>query len=249
MATSKQDIASTIRPCRKIALVSGYTMKEYDQLISDLKKENFSLKLRIYYMEERLQQTFGDGHDVLKMNVQLQTEIDSLKQELIDKQVLIQKAAFAIESLTADRGKEEETIRNRLHADHAKELAQLCDQMDKANQSKELSQSEVDKARKEIQILKQQLDDTARELAAAVKAKEDFEKTLEDMKLEQKQKDALLDRYKRSVEGLVKTLQQKSEELHDLSLKQLHDVKLLMDFLHKEMKSLAHSSQQLKDNT
>lgn len=37
------------------------------QQISDLKKENFSLKLRIYYTEERLQQTFGDDKDVLKM--------------------------------------------------------------------------------------------------------------------------------------------------------------------------------------
>ena len=37
------------------------------QQITDLKKENFNLKLRIYFMEERMQQRLGDGDDVLKI--------------------------------------------------------------------------------------------------------------------------------------------------------------------------------------
>jgi hypothetical protein len=36
------------------------TMKEYDQLINDLKKENFSLKLRIYFLEEKIPKYDGD---------------------------------------------------------------------------------------------------------------------------------------------------------------------------------------------
>jgi len=36
------------------------------QQIAVLKKENFSLKLRIYFLEERMQQKFGDGEDVFK---------------------------------------------------------------------------------------------------------------------------------------------------------------------------------------
>ena len=36
------------------------------QQITDLKKENFSLKLRIYFLEERMQQKYGDGEDVFK---------------------------------------------------------------------------------------------------------------------------------------------------------------------------------------
>ena len=35
------------------------------QQIGELKKENFDLKLRIYFLEERLQQKFGD-EDVFK---------------------------------------------------------------------------------------------------------------------------------------------------------------------------------------
>lgn len=34
------------------------------QQISELKKENFSLKLRIYYMEEKIQQKYEDDDDI-----------------------------------------------------------------------------------------------------------------------------------------------------------------------------------------
>ena len=50
----------------RMSPVRARTMKEYDQQIGDLKKENFSLKLRIYFLEERVQQKFGDGEDVFK---------------------------------------------------------------------------------------------------------------------------------------------------------------------------------------
>jgi hypothetical protein len=33
---------------------AGKTMREYDESLRDLKKENFNLKLRIYFLEERL---------------------------------------------------------------------------------------------------------------------------------------------------------------------------------------------------
>ena len=36
------------------------------QQITELKKENFSLKLRIYFLEERMLQKYGDGEDVFK---------------------------------------------------------------------------------------------------------------------------------------------------------------------------------------
>ena len=47
--------------------IRARTMKEYDQQIAEYKKENFSLKLRIYFLEERMQQKFdGDGEDLFK---------------------------------------------------------------------------------------------------------------------------------------------------------------------------------------
>lgn len=51
----------------RMSPVRSRTMKEYDSQITDLKKENFNLKLRIYFMEERMQQRLGDGDDVFKI--------------------------------------------------------------------------------------------------------------------------------------------------------------------------------------
>ena len=46
------------------------TMKEYEDQLSTLKKENFNLKLRIYLLEERMGITSAD-EDVIKKNVDL----------------------------------------------------------------------------------------------------------------------------------------------------------------------------------
>ena len=39
----------------------GRTMRDYDEGLRDLKKENFNLKLRIYFLEERLGKVPGGG--------------------------------------------------------------------------------------------------------------------------------------------------------------------------------------------
>ncbi|RXN22795.1 myomegalin-like isoform X10 [Labeo rohita] len=69
--------------------------------LNDLKKENFSLKLRIYFLEERIQQKFEDSSDeIYRTNIELKVEVESLKQELQEKQQLLDKALTAAESLT-----------------------------------------------------------------------------------------------------------------------------------------------------
>ncbi|XP_018373494.1 PREDICTED: centrosomin isoform X2 [Trachymyrmex cornetzi] len=76
----------------------GRTMKEYEDELSSLKKENFQLKLRIYLLEEgnpsRNGITFSD-EDVIKTNVELKEELEKLRKELVEKQVLLNQAARA----------------------------------------------------------------------------------------------------------------------------------------------------------
>ncbi|XP_018397597.1 PREDICTED: centrosomin isoform X2 [Cyphomyrmex costatus] len=76
----------------------GRTMKEYEDELSSLKKENFQLKLRIYLLEEgnpsRNGTTFSD-EDVIKTNVELKDELEKLRKELVEKQVLLNQAARA----------------------------------------------------------------------------------------------------------------------------------------------------------
>lgn len=55
----------------------GRTMKEYEDELSSLKKENFQLKLRIYFLEERNPARSGissSDEDLIKTNVELKVD-------------------------------------------------------------------------------------------------------------------------------------------------------------------------------
>ncbi|KFQ05601.1 CDK5 regulatory subunit-associated protein 2, partial [Haliaeetus albicilla] len=89
------DVAEdTVSPTR------ARTMKDYENQITDLKKENFNLKLRIYFLEERMQQKFdGPTEEIYKINIELKVEIESLKRDLQEREKLLIKASRAVESL------------------------------------------------------------------------------------------------------------------------------------------------------
>ncbi|XP_030429294.1 myomegalin-like isoform X15 [Gopherus evgoodei] len=79
---------------------NGY--RTLSQHLNDLKKENFSLKLRIYFLEERMQQKYeASREDVYKRNIELKVEVESLKQELQERQQTLDKAWAAAENLTS----------------------------------------------------------------------------------------------------------------------------------------------------
>ncbi|XP_065410803.1 myomegalin isoform X27 [Chrysemys picta bellii] len=79
---------------------NGY--RTLSQHLNDLKKENFSLKLRIYFLEERMQQKYeASREDVYKRNIELMVEVESLKRELQEKQQTLDKAWAAAENLTS----------------------------------------------------------------------------------------------------------------------------------------------------
>ncbi|XP_039544786.1 myomegalin-like isoform X3 [Pimephales promelas] len=122
-----------------------HTLKEFEQHLNDLKKENFSLKLRIYFLEERIQQKFEDGgDDVYRTNIELKVEVESLKQELQEKQQLLDKALTTAESLTNHN--EAELQR------HCEERQQEIDHMQQVLESKiQILQEEAQIARDEAE--------------------------------------------------------------------------------------------------
>ncbi|XP_006861374.1 PREDICTED: myomegalin-like isoform X2 [Chrysochloris asiatica] len=70
--------------------------------LNDLKKENFSLKLRIYFLEERMQQKYETSReDVYKRNIELKVEVESLKRELQDKKQDLNKTWADVENLNS----------------------------------------------------------------------------------------------------------------------------------------------------
>ncbi|CAG5130287.1 unnamed protein product [Candidula unifasciata] len=130
--------------------------------------------MRIYYMEERMQQRYGDGQDVFRTNIELQVDIENLKRELADKQVLVQKAALAMETLTAKHEQEEQLMRNRLRGDCQEEMNQLRHQLELANQKCVTSYKDVEKAEKRLEMLNVHLDDVQMELTDSRRVNEEL---------------------------------------------------------------------------
>ncbi|KAI1904758.1 hypothetical protein AGOR_G00008990 [Albula goreensis] len=109
-------VTASVFPGGKMSPVKVLTMKDYENQITGLKKENFNLKLRIYFMEERMQQKFDDStEDIFKTNIELKVELESMKRELAEKQELLVSASKALESLAGKESGE---------ASRAKEQAQ-----------------------------------------------------------------------------------------------------------------------------
>ncbi|XP_071607341.1 myomegalin isoform X10 [Heliangelus exortis] len=83
-------------------LTQTQTLRDFEQHLNDLKKENFSLKLRIYFLEERVQQKGEDSRDdVYRRNIELKVEVESLKRELQEKQQALDNKWVAVENQTS----------------------------------------------------------------------------------------------------------------------------------------------------
>ncbi|KAF7408494.1 hypothetical protein HZH66_003031 [Vespula vulgaris] len=94
----------------------GRTMKEYEDQLGALKKENFNLKLRIYFLEERMGITSAD-EGAIKKNIELKVEIESLRKELAEKQELLSQAAKAFELI-----EEQKEVSSRNQAQYEQSL-------------------------------------------------------------------------------------------------------------------------------
>nr|XP_044994596.1 myomegalin-like [Jaculus jaculus] len=92
----------SLRAFEKPPQVQTQALRDFEKHLNDLKKENFSLKLRIYFLEERMQQKYeASREDVYKRNIELKVEVESLKQELQDKNHHLDKTWADVENLNS----------------------------------------------------------------------------------------------------------------------------------------------------
>ncbi|XP_048079004.2 CDK5 regulatory subunit-associated protein 2 isoform X9 [Ursus arctos] len=122
-------------------------MKDFENQITELKKENFNLKLRIYFLEERMQQEFdGPTEHVYKTNIELKVEVESLKRELQEREQLLIKASKAVESLAEGGGSEVQRVKE----DARKKVQQVEDLLTKRifhlEEDVKAAQAELEKA-------------------------------------------------------------------------------------------------------
>ncbi|KAK3087694.1 hypothetical protein FSP39_009258 [Pinctada imbricata] len=148
----------------RMSPVRARTVKEYDLQISELKKENFNLKLRIYFLEERMQQKFGDGEDVFKTNIELKVEVETLKRELSDKQDLLKKASTAMECISSGKEAEIQQLRQQLEKDTSAARSSVQEQLESALNDKDSLEKERDSLLDDLDGVKKALDDANKDL-------------------------------------------------------------------------------------
>ncbi|XP_026473546.1 centrosomin-like isoform X2 [Ctenocephalides felis] len=74
------------------------SMREQEEQLNILRKENFNLKLRVYFLEE--QKSENTSYEACnKQNIELKIEIETLKDEIDEKQKILEQAAQAIEAM------------------------------------------------------------------------------------------------------------------------------------------------------
>ncbi len=109
------------------SLGSGSGVREVDDTIRDLRKENFNLKLRIYFLEERLSSSTrlraseAAGEEVLQQNMELKVQCESLKYDVKEKTELLAEAGKALDqmeakmaSMTSERDEERQSLEEKL---------------------------------------------------------------------------------------------------------------------------------------
>ncbi|XP_032933407.1 CDK5 regulatory subunit-associated protein 2 isoform X2 [Catharus ustulatus] len=195
------DVAEdTVSPTR------ARTMKDYENQITDLKKENFNLKLRIYFLEERMQQKFdGPTEEVYKFNIELKVEIESLKRELQEREKLLIKAYKAVESLA--QGGDAEVQHGKEAQKKMQEMeARLTGRINLLEENLKAAQEEVEKAlamtekEKALRIAAEQklasiMNAPAKDVDKVTEAEKD--RLIEQLNLSLKSKEALIQHLER----------------------------------------------------
>ncbi|NXW17691.1 CK5P2 protein, partial [Circaetus pectoralis] len=115
--------------------------------ITDLKKENFNLKLRIYFLEERMQQKFdGPTEEIYKINIELKVEIESLKRDLQEREKLLIKASKAVESLAQGGDAEIQRVKEEAQKKMQEMEENLTSRINFLEENLKAAQEDVEKA-------------------------------------------------------------------------------------------------------
>ncbi|BGP20757.1 hypothetical protein JCM10213v2_008920 [Rhodosporidiobolus nylandii] len=80
------------------------TLREQEKVIDELKKDNFSLKLKLHFYEQRLEKMAPSSvEQALRENIQLKVEFQTLRSELKKYKKLLLEGDKAIQNLTRER--------------------------------------------------------------------------------------------------------------------------------------------------
>ncbi|KAM4047421.1 uncharacterized protein ACNLHF_010635 [Anomaloglossus baeobatrachus] len=136
----------------RLSVERAHTMKDFEKQITELKKDNFNLKLRIYFLEEQMQRRCDTSSDELhRMNIELKVEVESLKHDFQEKHNLLVRASKAMESLSGERDLAVQRLREE-------NLNHLQDMADAHNHKIHLLQTEMAHEKAELEKISLLLD-------------------------------------------------------------------------------------------
>lgn len=121
-------------------------MRDIDEKLTALQKENFNLKLRLYFLEERNASTAStpsggqktpEEHSLFKQNIDLKVENEELKKELQGKQELLIQAAKVVELMEESQKKTQDQsvakVADLEHKIHYLEVRKMKQKYSKSN--------------------------------------------------------------------------------------------------------------------
>lgn len=163
-----------LRDLEEGPLAQTQTLRDFEKHLNDLKKENFSLKLRIYFLEERVQQK-GEGSrdDVYRRNIELKVEVESLKRELREKQQALDKTWVAAESQSnrSEAALRQHYEERQRESEHVYEL--LENKIQLLQEEARLARSEAEQATELAKAEAQRCQELAARLKEAARAQGD----------------------------------------------------------------------------
>ncbi|ELV11682.1 Myomegalin, partial [Tupaia chinensis] len=166
----------SLRAFEKPPQVQTQALRDFEKHLNDLKKENFSLKLRIYFLEERMQQKYeASREDVYKRNIELKVEVESLKQELQDKNQHLDKTWADVENINSHNEAElrRQFEERQQETEHVYEL--LENKIQLLQEESRLAKNEAARMAALVEAEKESNPELSEKLKGATKEKEDVQ--------------------------------------------------------------------------
>ncbi|GAA6019786.1 hypothetical protein JCM8202_001220 [Rhodotorula sphaerocarpa] len=175
------------------------SLREQEKVIDELKKDNFSLKLKLHFYEQRLEKMAPSSvEQALRENIQLKVEFQTLRTELKRYKKLLLDGDKAIQALTAERDQLASTGRRGLapgstQSGREKELERRLLEQEEQREvwehkawelHKELKQLRAEGGEAATEELRRQLADTEDEADLLKRQLDDAHDELEETKRE-----------------------------------------------------------------
>ncbi|KAK9466198.1 microtubule associated-domain-containing protein [Lipomyces arxii] len=151
---------STPVPTRGSSGENMLTLREQEKAIDEINKENFGLKLRIYFLMQQLKA--GSPEELsgtLQQNVEMKAEQVRMRSELAQLRKQLNESQTKVNHLTTNIA-EDLSNHNELTEDQKMRLAELLEDKRRANDNLIDARAEIDRLQEEVQEYKTQLEQT-----------------------------------------------------------------------------------------